>query len=592
MRKQVRWYFRSSLCGMLSAAMIVASLIVPDMTVYASPQDETSMTTESEKDELVEGTTGEGEDADGENKIEDGNSGSSSEGGEGSGEGSGDGSDEDGDDKLDGEGEKNPDGDLTDDEDEKDVIDEDLKSDEEEEEDEEELSINPLAEGEYGTLLNGDFETEGDNGWDSAASWTTEGNEAKRKTDEWASNNQTIFFHFYNASAGTISLSQKIENVEPGDYSVSLQVDGEYTEDGTNPISVEVKTGSTSLIKKSLGVGPGWNKWNTIKTNDFEIAIPDGKSQVDIEVSITGTLNAGGYIDLDNIKLEPADENSDGTEKTFYYYVGDTDDEVGLYPWGSISSTAEKADWKVWNANDTYKMSPVSGYAGWYSIPITVTSDIEDTGFKILKKTDALDSNDSNALFACDALWSHNTEVFNKLASGTEKVYAVKNWKCYDGEDVKAILRNVTFYMYSEDVVPAIQIEGSGTIYAVNESAGTKAEVTTNKVTNSWGNPTWNMSKVAGTENWYQLSFVAPGEIKFDSAKMCGLLHPTDTTKNVYEWDADFLNGAGDGVDFTPVFAGKNYYYKGIFYSSIEEAEATEKITLEMLQELIAQAKR
>nr|MDE6214538.1 hypothetical protein [Lachnospiraceae bacterium] len=64
MRKQMRGYFRKSLCGMLSAAMIATSLIVPNMTVYAAPQDEAGMTTENEEDKLVEEIAGENETGD------------------------------------------------------------------------------------------------------------------------------------------------------------------------------------------------------------------------------------------------------------------------------------------------------------------------------------------------------------------------------------------------------------------------------------------------------------------------------------------------------------------------------------------------
>ena len=73
-----------------------------------------------------------------------------------------------------------------------------------------------------GLLMNGDFE-DGDTGW------TVSGGNADCtvKSDEYATNNTTSFYHIYAGEDTEFSLQQVIADVEPGTYKVEMEQDGE-----------------------------------------------------------------------------------------------------------------------------------------------------------------------------------------------------------------------------------------------------------------------------------------------------------------------------------------------------------------------------
>lgn len=286
---------------------------------------------------------------------------------------------------------------------------------------------------------------------------------------------------------------------------------------------------------------------------------------------------------------------------TLYYYVapeeGETVQQVGLCKWGdNITVKAEATDaWHGWDneSNTVYPLAPVTGgegkgvYANWYSIPLQFANNGENAGFSIHKY------DGSEAKVVAEYGGSNETTIYDTLAKGTEPAYAIKGGKCYEGiSNATAILRNITFYAYNVDgFAPAFQLSDTGvsTLTKVDETTGTVSDIASNGK-DEWGKDIWPMTLVEAGKKWYKLTFVVPGNIAFDSSKILGWENEkTDAGK--YTWSADFLNGSGD-VDFTPVFAGKTYYYKGVFYSSREEAEATDKITLAMLKELIAQAEK
>lgn len=81
------------------------------------------------------------------------------------------------------------------------------------------------ARGEYGTLVNGDFEQ------DIADEWTlTEG--YNHQTDEWMTNNTTKYLSYWvKGETKEISVSQTILNVKPGIYTVSAFAGGTYAKD-------------------------------------------------------------------------------------------------------------------------------------------------------------------------------------------------------------------------------------------------------------------------------------------------------------------------------------------------------------------------
>lgn len=284
---------------------------------------------------------------------------------------------------------------------------------------------------------------------------------------------------------------------------------------------------------------------------------------------------------LESRLLAAQTERAGSKSITFFYY---SDVEVGLYLWGDkISTSAETADWYAWAEGDVKKMTPVEGYTtGWYSVPITFEADANssNSGFNIIKKSKDSGGNEQKDFETGKDEWSKGL-YDNDIIGGADTEYAMKNWKLYKGaSEVTAVLRDITFYAYSESGAPAFYLEGTdfSTLTKIDES-GTISDIESGG-TNKWSNAIWPMTQEEG--NWYKLSFVVPGNREFDSGS---ILKWSIKENNEYGWTADFTNGTAESsIDFTPVFAGKVYYKDGKFFMSKQEAEG---ITLGQLKELI-----
>lgn len=280
---------------------------------------------------------------------------------------------------------------------------------------------------------------------------------------------------------------------------------------------------------------------------------------------------------------------------TFYYYAGDMEDEeeIGLYHWGAdVTSTAENAKWTVWGADDTYSMTAVEGYAGWYSVPISFTNNGKDAGFQIFKKSVALSENEADKIaeYICEASRG-DTEFFGKVISGDDDSYAVKNEVGYAGSSATAIMRQVTLYVYDTVGAPYLQMgkADASTLSVVNETTGTSTLLESVTVD---GANAYALQQHAEYKNWYYIMFSAPGKLEFDSKKICNLY--VKNSEGEYAWSKDFMNGSEDqwGLDFTPVFAGKTYYKDGTFYATLEEADPDASLSsLDLLQRLVDEAK-
>lgn len=546
-----------------------------------------------------------------------------------------------------------------------------VKDDEAEERDlvEETDEILPtMAARAYGTLQNGDFETDENEDW-KPDSW-------EASAELWVKNGENgktgKYVGAYNESETDslqISLSQKVDNIEPGTYTLSGEAGGQPAV--YQSVSAIVKrvekdndgnyTDVDTLIQKTLNeLGAAEEKWDcSVKftTSEFEIAVPEGENQVNIEVLFSGSLGTGQTLQIDNIKLEKVTEityadlqsliteaeaeaaktevytadsiaalqtainevkeqnlsadssaedikaaydkiqqamdalksSSTAADVTFYYYAGDTQDEVGLHIQGdNISTIATAATWTVNTSDAVNLFTAVDGYTGWYSVPVKISNGGADSGFTIYTSGDT-----SAAKVSYSA--SENADIYTNLADGTNESCAYKNGISYSGTDestgvdkAAAVMRNVTFYAYSEEAIPALQLDNKSAaskLVSINEETGAITEIS-NSGTDAWNNPVWDLQKVSEEENWYSISFSVPGKIEADAAKICGW-YMKDSTGN-YEWTKDIKNGgetAGDNISIMPVFAGNVYYKDGTFYASMEEADA---ITLGRLNTLLA----
>ena len=294
---------------------------------------------------------------------------------------------------------------------------------------------------------------------------------------------------------------------------------------------------------------------------------------------------------MDDLVEPSGTEPSDATVD-FYYYAGDTDEEIGLYYYGTnISSSANKASWGVWNSGDTYEMEAVTGYAGWYRIQLKFTNGGANSGIQVYKKSAA---GSNSFLYNCEPYNGKNPDVYAKLVSGQNAACAIKNSKPYYGVDmVTAIMRNVTLYVYSEEYVPAIQVDKDkvGTLSKIDEGSGVLTQLTKSGQ-DAWKNNCYDMTPDGDVDNWYYLTFTAP-DMENDSDTILQLYAKNSDS---YEWTDGFSKGFVNGptsnnwqVDFTPVFSGENYYRDGVFYASVKEAT---KITKEMLQKLVTEAEK
>lgn len=700
MRKQVRRYFRKSLCGMLSAAMIATSLIVPNMTVYAAPQDEAGMITENEEDKLVEETTGE-------NETGDENQGSGLEGDNGNVD---EGDDHDGSSET---------GDIADEDDKENFEDgDDMKNDEEAAEDEAELEEVPEAKAVMTTAATGDdakqfyFYYELNENEEKELGIELWGGEGKIATSQTKHPNWNSDYYLMESVEGysnwyTIDLTISDEVTESGSSAgfnihkkvkdeSSKQIGGFSGYDKNNPeiykelleedvvsyavkdwkgyasdgktdlataimrqvtlyvydakntpylqvgnaktlskVDVDKDTGKMSLVPLESKIVDGGNGYafqaDTEHENWYSITfsapgefIFDGTEKICNLYS--GDQNSGWAADFMNgpstnsweTDFTPVfagkvyykdgtfseaieDEGQTDGELTFYYYAGETTDEVGLYYWGdNISTTAKEATWKAYTNDTAYLFTKVDGYTGWYSVPIKFDNGGEKSGFEIFvnSKTDTPVVKYSE---------SENTGIYEELVSGRYKTCAYKEKISYIGTDetsqvdkVTAIMRNVTVNVFSEDVIPVIQLDDKSAakaLYKVDEADGSISSIESSGKDND-NNPVYDMERIQDTENWYSLSFSVPGAITFDKKKICGLYGKSGDS---YSWLQDLANGYTEAnktweFDFTPVFDFDGEVWCKYehstdqakrelkFYSTMEEAEA---VTLGQLRALL-----
>lgn len=143
------------------------------------------------------------------------------------------------------------------------------------------------------TLLvsNGDFELGDYTGWtitgENTLSYVV-------KTDQWAANNQTNYLNFYAGEASDISISQTVKSVPAGTYRVGYDIEG-MTETSSNEADLYINVGDASF---SIGDTTGYDAWSSYSTDSFTI-----EEIQDITITISGTLDAGYWGDIDNIKL-------------------------------------------------------------------------------------------------------------------------------------------------------------------------------------------------------------------------------------------------------------------------------------------------
>lgn len=158
---------------------------------------------------------------------------------------------------------------------------------------------------EYGTLLNGDFESDDESGawtyepWTVTLSDTSGSYQIKQETGDTL-NNATRYLNIWSSVAGsTLTVSQSVNNIKPGTYKASVQTAG----DAAEGLTFSVKTENETLASASIDACGGWDTWNTVTTAEFTVE-DDSTANLTIEISGTPENTGSWYIQLDNITLE------------------------------------------------------------------------------------------------------------------------------------------------------------------------------------------------------------------------------------------------------------------------------------------------
>lgn len=350
MRKAMKQLFQKGLCGILCAAMILTGMSIPELTVYAT-----------ELNDVTESGSTDGEEKNAEDLVDEKKSDDKSE--DGAEEKSEDESEDDEEDKLDDESEdgneeksddesENGNEEKTDDESEdtdeisseKEVTDPDTDI---EEEGENLKSVMTDGETEYGTLQNGDFAAGTDG-------WTVNGLEVTTNSSEPMPSYGNYLYKWANSST-EVSLSQTITNVEPGNYTVSIDAGGVYDE---KTFTLKVESDDSVLASKDLGSGTGWGAWSTVTTDAFEVTADNGAS---VTITVSGTLSADGaeqQIHLDNAAFEAETEITLKTLKellaseavtTIVSNHGDNESYYTTESWNTFSAAKTQAETLVAN---------------------------------------------------------------------------------------------------------------------------------------------------------------------------------------------------------------------------------------------------
>ena len=150
-------------------------------------------------------------------------------------------------------------------------------------------------------VANGDFETcDSSAGWDNyAPEWNVsfdnwDGGASYTSKDGSTAGNSNNTTKYFNVSAGSAavwySMTRTISSVEAGTYKLSFQQDGEAMASG-----LSVSVGGTT---KELPATTGWDIWETIETDSFELA-----ETADVTITISGSMAAGYWGDFDNFVL-------------------------------------------------------------------------------------------------------------------------------------------------------------------------------------------------------------------------------------------------------------------------------------------------
>lgn len=382
-------------------------------------------------------------------------------------------------------------------------------------------------------------------------------------------------------SSGEYSLCSKLDSTEENaECSINHVREGSpYYKNGKFYASIELAEGVTlgmlrEFIKSekiTLISAAGEDTYTQESWETFSDALENAEKLISDNAEKADDVMSDEITSAYASLLEASENMEKATSAVTFYYYNDTiasDDELGLVFWkndNSYTTAGTYDDWYVWGNTNAFIMTAVEGHPGWYSIPMVLVETPAENypGFEIYKKSDP-----STAVAIYD---SGNYPDLTKAKAA----YAVKDGKYYYGKALaSALMRNVTFYVYSEEGIPALTL--SEKLSCIDESKGEQISFEPD-YTDESGNNYYDMQPDT-MNNWYVLNLSIP-----DTDKACDLYIKTGSE---YTWSKKFLNGPAQdeyGVDITPVFKGFVYYKNGVLSDS-------RLVTLDDLKQLISQA--
>ncbi|MBQ2115457.1 MAG: FIVAR domain-containing protein, partial [Lachnospiraceae bacterium] len=489
-----------------------------------------------------------------------------------------------------------------------------------------------------GTLQNGDFES-GNWTYEPWEITVGEGNTLKVEGDD-----TNRYLNIWMNSEADVLIKQTVTNVKGGSYKCSLKQLGKFN----NELSLKVKKDNEELASKSLGALDEWNNWQNIVTDEFKVAEGDT-----IVVEISGKLPADEGIKLDDILLQVSSDTFTKAqlEELYNKYKDYKETDYTAESWTAFKTALDAAKEIIDSSeNDEDKITTA------YKALQDAAGKLEQQGisFKLHFYADNLADDDQLGVFLWEkanikfsdttakAEWkvwdkdcflmtkskytgwcsidivvpSENAEngfeiyKASKNENGeytTEKLYAIS--QSWDGKDIYAelvskeakeyALKNNKIYKDTD----AEAVQRNVTLY-VYDSEGTPAIISGKNKLKSVDMETGNIKALEHSymDEWNNLYYDMTADEKAkgwyyltlsvpsagDNEKAFELYRKDGTGK--YTWIKNFINGSNTddySVDINPVFAGNVYYKNGEFLNN-------QGISSEMaeLKKLIAEAEK
>ncbi|MCM1088452.1 MAG: glycosyl hydrolase 53 family protein [Muribaculaceae bacterium] len=430
MKKSTKQFFQKSLCGILTVAMLLSGLAIPELTAYAAMTDADSNT------EITEQTT---EPSSNVTVPSDGLEQTPGQSDDESDDDEPDTNEEDVNEPDTSEDSTNlPGGGIGDNtttpEEDTDEEDSSLVETEETEEPEDtdeklpkEVPTNKTVNADTvavtgdNLLQNSNFETGTADPWVITVTTGTAADASvtnKNNNDHTGGSNNKYSLHFYSDNAISFTAEQTVKNLEAGTYVFGGYAIGEDKADGAKEqlayVDVYGSDGTKKGDRKTTAFSmPGWGDgtWKNPEVTGIEITAGD---YLVVGVSIQG--EAASWADIDDLYLyayTPTQETKT-YQKTISlnYYHGALDanaaEELGFYYWktGDKGITALGTNntlisgWGGWekpDQNPVYTLTAVEDHSGWFNIEYTVDEEItlEDSvptgsksGFSIFSSKD------------------------------------------------------------------------------------------------------------------------------------------------------------------------------------------------------------